>query len=662
MAVIQVGVPPGFSTPSDRRQVTATVTGPRIFVTNATVGKDLQISASVSLEVAPANPVDITLLVGSDAIARISTSATTAGTAGVTFTGVNNTTSRTFFAQGIDLGNTTVTAQALGYVAGAGTIDVHPSGFVFSTVLVINTTSLAANTSLTVNSVRLAPTTLISAGVQPVRAGLTVDVPVTSSDTAVGTITVSPVSFLGNQSGVTTAFDPQTAGTTVLEVGVPPGFSTPASLRQRTANVTAPFISAPSATVGKDLQGSINITLQNAPPTPVNVTVTSNAMGTALVSTSATVAGSQSVTFTNISGTFVGTLWVQGIAVGGTTLLVEAPGYASTTSNVTVDPSGFVHATSSNINTTSFAANTTLAINSARLNPSTFAFALGQPVRAGITVDVTITSSDTAVGTITVSPISFIGNQSSANSAFDPQGPGTTLLEVGVPAGFSMPSNFRQRTANVTAPAITVGASTVGKDLQQSISITLQNAPPNPVDVTVTSDSGLIAIVSKDGTLQGANSVVFTNVTTTSVGTVFVQGLGLGQTNVRAQAAGYAEGVGAVTVNPSGFVINSPGNFTTTAAAANTNVQIAAARLDPVTLNRSVNQPLRGGLQALVEVTSSNTAAGTITTSPVTFLGNVTTVNTSFNPQAPGTSNIGVVQPAGFTLPNNLQQITATVN
>jgi len=214
----------------------------------------------------------------------------------------------------------------------------------------------------------------------------------------------------------------------------------------------------------------------------------------------------------------------------------------------------------------------------------------------------------------------------------------------------------------VTAPAITVGAATVGKDLQQSISITLQNTPPSPVDVTVTSNSGLIAIVSKDGTLQGANSVVFTNVSSTNVGTVFVQGLGLGQTTIRAQAAGYAEGAGAVTVNPSGFVINSPGNFTTAATAANTNVQIAAARLDPVTLNRSVNQPLRGGLQALVEVTSSNTSAGTITTSPVTFSGNVTSVNTAFNPQAPGTSNIGVVQPAGFTVPNNLQQITATVN
>ena len=72
-----------------------------------------------------------------------------------------------------------------------------------------------------------------------------------------------------------------------------------------------------------------------------------------------------------------------------------------------------------------------------------------QALRAGLTVDVPVTSGTPAVGTITASPVTFSGGDSLKDTAFDPASAGTTLLTVGVPAGFDTPSNSRQITATV---------------------------------------------------------------------------------------------------------------------------------------------------------------------------------------------------------------------
>jgi hypothetical protein len=364
-----------------------------------------------------------------------------------------------------------------------------------------------------------------------------------------------------------------------------------------------------------------------------------------------------------VSGTFVGTLTVQGVDLGSTTLTASATGYNSATTTATVDPSGFIINSPGSITTTTLASNTTVQITPARLNAMTLNFAANQSIRAGQSINVTVTSSNTAVGTITTSPLSFTGNTSFINTAFDPVAEGTSVITVDVPSGFSTPSNFRTITATVTAPDVTISSSvTVGKDLQQSLSVNLQNAPPSPVDVTITVTNPAIAIVSSSATAAGGNSITFTGVSGTFVGTIYIQGLTIGSTTFTASASGYNSGSGTVTVDPSGFIINSPGSITTTAAASNTTIQITPARLNSTTLNFAANQPLRGGLSVDVSVTSSNTSVGTITTSPLTFTGNTTAVNTAFDPLAAGTSTITVGTPSGFSTPSNFRQITATVN
>jgi len=162
-----------------------------------------------------------------------------------------------------------------------------------------------------------------------------------------------------------------------------------------------------------------------------------------------------------------------------------------------------------------------------------------------------------------------------------------------------------------------------------------------------------------NGPRGGGTSLTFTNVTTTVVGTIFEQGRSQGNTQV--QASGYNDGLSNVDVDPSGFVIFTPSNFTIDENAANRNIQLRSSRLNPVTLYRAADQRVRGGLTVNVALSNSNTSAGTIVTNPVVFNPNISIVSTQYDPVAPGVSIISLNTPPGFDTPSNLQQITATV-
>ncbi|MGH8177394.1 MAG: hypothetical protein ACREV5_14125, partial [Steroidobacter sp.] len=269
------------------------------------------------------------------------------------------------------------------------------------------------------------------------------------------------------------------------------------------------------------------------------------------------------------------------------------------------------------------------------------------------------------VGAMIGSPLNFGGAIGALTAQFDPLTEGATAVSVTTPAGFETAANFRQITATVAAPAINgfSGASArVGEDMQDAVSISLGVTPPSAVDITVSIASTSIARVSDSGTLLGGAIIVIPGVANTTARTVFLQGMAQGATQVTVSAPGYATNTQTINVDPSGFIINSPSAITTTAAAANSNVQIAAARLQAGTFSFQENEAVRAGLTVAVPVTSSNPAAGAITISPLNFGANTGSLTTQFDPLAAGAATIVVGAPAGFDASNNFRQITATVN
>jgi hypothetical protein len=109
--------------------------------------------------------------------------------------------------------------------------------------------------------------------------------------------------------------------------------------------------------------------------------------------------------------------------------------------DVTVDPSGFV-TTSTDFLTTTTSSNEPVTIVAARLEPGTGRYLETQEVRGGITVQIPVTSSVPAVGTITTSPVfaqavADGGVSNAAVTEFDPGStPGVAEIQIGVPANY----------------------------------------------------------------------------------------------------------------------------------------------------------------------------------------------------------------------------------
>ena len=606
---------------------------------------------------------------------KISTSPTRVGGSSVTFTGVTGTYIGTIYLQGVDsaASPSTLSISAPGYITGTDTITVYAGGFsyyygyqpTFSTVTNAGTTGL-----------NVYPVTLDANGnpnqtllVSP-SAG-TVNVPVTSSNTKVGTITTSPLSFTpGVTTGLTTYFQPATAGTTNLTVGTPAGFTAPNADITSVATVTAPSRALSfgnAVTTGAKLESSSAVYLSATPTGPVNVTVTSANPAFATISNAAGTVGTTSTTFTGVTGTYVGTVYVQGQAQGSTTLTATATDYTSATDNVTVDPAGFTYSYYNYLsqNPTTFSGAQGINVYSQALDPTSFNV-INYPLNLNPNVgpiSVDVISSAPAVGTITTSPVMIQPNSDQASTSFKPVSAGNSNVTLGTPAGFSTPTNDNVIAFTVTAPQIQVNNVETGLKLESAMYISLPQTPPNAVDVTVTSNGPQIAIISTDGTVVGGTTVVFKGVTSGNVGYIYIQGKSIGGTTFTVSAPGYLNGTANITVDPSGFVFYYPSPFTTNATSGPTTLNVY-----PASLTSGTNTLITLGLglapgygNVSVPVTSSDTSVGTITTSPVVFMPGATSEPTSFQPVATGMTNVTVGTPTGFTPPSQYTQYQVTV-
>ena len=464
-STIAVGAPTGtgaaaFSTPAQYTSFTATVTAPQasIYYGSPLTGVDMIVTDYAYLPVAPPSAVTITVTSSNPAVATISTSATAVGTTSVTIPNVTAAGNTVIYFQGQSAGTATITISAPGYTTGTTTITVYPSGFIVGGGN-ISTTTFSSPTSVYVYPALLNPSSLTYYTTSTLNPGVgPFSVPVASSNTVVGTISSSPVVFMAGSSSASTNFQPTSAGTSTISIGAPTGtgasvFSTPSTNTSISATVTAPQLSFYTNVVtGVNIEGSTNVYLPVAPPNPVTVTVTSNGPAIATLSAGATTVGTTTITFTNVtSAGYIGTIYVQGQAIGSTTLTASAPGFTNAIANVTVDPSGFSFVGNYNggLTTNSTSGPTQIPVYPTILNPGTLTYYSTGQFNPGLGgTSVAITSSNTGVGTI-MSPLVFTGGEQYIYTNFKPVADGTTNINIVQPSGYSQPSQYTGFTATV---------------------------------------------------------------------------------------------------------------------------------------------------------------------------------------------------------------------
>jgi hypothetical protein len=278
-----------------------------------------------------------------------------------------------------------------------------------------------------------------------------------------------------------------------------------------------------------------------------------------------------------------------------------------------------------------------------------------------------VTSVNTAVGTISFSPLVFNGGDSSNSTQFMAGSSGSTSLTAGVPAGFSTPAaSANTVTATVRPSGIVASDVTVGKNLETLVGIQLQGATKSPVLVTITSNSPSLLLFSQTAGSPGSAQATQTILPRASGTAFFAQGLASsGTATYTVSGPGYGTATGTVTLAPSGiFIFNQSGGGLAvhgpngvglvsfeTASIFRNSVYIAVATLDSGGNIADATQYLAGGLSVNVKVANSNPAVGKLSPLTVTIPGGFQGASTTFQPLAAGTTTITVDTPAGFSTP-----------
>jgi trimeric autotransporter adhesin len=470
----------GYSKPSNDNTTTFTVTAPNsslilcniYSITGTGTGSIAYNSAcasSISLAVAAPTGGRTVTLTSNSANLLLSNTATAVGSATISLSvAAGSTTGSQFYVQALaSTGSATITETVPGYNSTVATVDFVPSGFILQGGT--PTTTYSAASPVYVYFAQLDPSTLAYNGqtltLRPGAPAATVGL--TNSDTpaGVGTLASNSLVFNPGDTSHQTTFTPAVVGSAVIGFSSTlAGYSTPSTNATTTFTVTTPTTSVLAVTVGNYMETTTSGTLQvGAPSGGVKVTITAPSSGTMLLSTSASVKGTTSISFTLAAGSSsTPTFYVQsqGGGAGTVNLTISAPGYANGTGVVTVYPSGFA-LQGSNFTTTLTNNPTTLTIVPAALDPMFLNIyqvqelvpnvtTLLAPVTPTGTLMLTVQSGTAPVGMFSLNSVTFQGddNPNFLTSSFVPESVGTALITITSPAPFSSAST--EITATVT--------------------------------------------------------------------------------------------------------------------------------------------------------------------------------------------------------------------
>jgi len=199
------------------------------------VGNNLQIEATLILPPGDTSqPVQVTLQ-SSSPLLKLSATPTAAGSSSITVTVPAGQRTATYYIQAFgSTGSATYTGMAAGYAPPTATVYFAPSGVVIFGYSTVSLTGGAK--TFTLYPVYLDATTGAPIDSQMLAGGLSLTVPLTSSNPSVGTVP-STVSISGGSSNGDVVFTPVATGSTTVSVTQPAGWATPSAFTTQTVQV-----------------------------------------------------------------------------------------------------------------------------------------------------------------------------------------------------------------------------------------------------------------------------------------------------------------------------------------------------------------------------------------------------------------------------------------
>jgi hypothetical protein len=657
--------------------------GPAITVTSVTVGQNLQLPITITFN--PALPSNATLTVtSSDPNQVLLGSSGILGSGSLSSTVDQGTTSVVTWVQASgSVGSViSITAAVGGYTDGFGTVTIANSGFFVegpdSGIGAGISTYLGVTTTLTVYSARLNSSGQW-ADYEELRAGYSVNIPISSSDTSVGTVS-TPVAFSGGAPSATTNFvaGSTTTGSTTVTVGPLSPFATPALGGSILITVLPSGLTAFTATIGNNLQTNVHVTRSGDLTSIAQVTITSPDPSLLVFSTTPTgnVSGTSntapptaSITVTIPAGqTITPDFYAHAYGSSGTVSCnVSAPGYGTATATVTLAPSGLVivspFGTDANFSTT-VQTTADLIINTASLDGSGNPLAL-QAVAYNVSISASVAPTNSNLGTVSGSPVTIatsFGTDSTTFVTF------TTLQQLGTTAITATASGYQSASVNVTVnqQALLVsddGGQAVGQNLEATGKVIVPGAAPSsPIQISVQSSSPNL-LLSTDNATWKLNITVTVAANTTST-TFYIESLASsGQGTITASTtADFGSGSDTISMVPSGILIYS------TNTGNSLSISLGSGLTAPFTvfagqLDSSDNFVVAQNVASTLTVNFGNTnpAVGTFPSSLTIPVGTKTNTSGVFTPKATGSTTISVTEPSGFATPTAPATVTSSV-
>lgn len=445
---------------------------PGLAAPSLTVGRNLQMYVTVRLtEAAPQTGVRITVTSDDPKCLLLSDSLDKPGAASITLTvRPRSLESPEFWVQGLaDQGTVTYTATATGLGSVKGTVTLAPSAIVILgpfRVPSFPTTPRSDPSKLSLFSAALDSSMKILEE-QQIAGGSRVEVHIANSDSKAGSVGAPTLILAGGRSEAATYFKPAAEGKATLTPNPPPGFSIPAEFATVIAMVEKPGLAVnDDFTLGKDLQVPGVLCLGESPgPEGLRVTLTSSDGSKLLLSTREDQLGSASVTLHVPAGELTAKYYLQSLSDTGTvTYKATAPGFRSRIGQTTLARSGVIVAygrygppdeaavlrNTGAYEDRRFYASLSDSKNqpvhvvvwSVHLDPATGLAAdiTVQPLRPGLSVTVSLKSSNLGVGSVE-SPVTIQSGSNHVVSRFTPVSAGETVISVSTPLGFATPKN-----------------------------------------------------------------------------------------------------------------------------------------------------------------------------------------------------------------------------